>query len=177
MRDATYIFNVKRWDFLKWIVNAISFAFYSRNALDFSASLCLANTIQHGSFSTFIANHIIKNKMISVEDCSLVHRIGEHVMDKILTTNRFTEEAKLLLLIAWFDKCIEQVLSPATFEEAVGRLIDHIDCTNFEGSFLALALCNEDSNFSNNRMCRWAKPILLIPKFKLVLKLLIKKQG
>ncbi len=80
--------------------------------------------------------------------------MGESVMDKILPTIAFAEEEKLLLLISWFDKCTEKVNSPAIFEEAVGRLIDHIDCTGFEGNFITSVLCKADSNFSNSRMCR-----------------------
>ncbi len=75
-------------------------------------------------------------------------------MDKILPTIAFAEEEKLLLLIAWFDKCTERVNSPATFEEAVDRLIDHIDCTGFEANFTTRVVCNDDSNFSNSRLCR-----------------------
>ncbi len=129
-------------------------SFYSLDLLDFSVSLCLAKTIHHVTFSAFIANHIIKNKKISAGDFSLVHRMGEHVMDKILPIIPFTEEEKLLLLIAWFDECTERVDSPAIFEEAVRRLIDHIDCTGFEGNFITYASCEEGSNFSNSRPCR-----------------------
>ncbi len=80
--------------------------------------------------------------------------MGESVMDKILPTIPFTEEEKLLLLTSWFDKCTEHVYSTAIFEEALGRLIGHIDCTGFETGFVTLVLSKGESNFSNNRMCR-----------------------
>ncbi len=124
------------------------------NVLNFSTYLCVANTIQHGAFSAFIASHIIKTKKISAGDFSLVHRMGEHLMHKILPSVPITEEEKLLLMIAWFDKCTEKVNSPAIFEEAVGRLIDHIDCRGFDGNFITSVLCEEDSSFSNSRMCK-----------------------
>ncbi len=75
-------------------------------------------------------------------------------MDKIIPTIPFTEEEKLLLLITWFDKCTEKFDSRAIFEEAVGRLIDHIDGTGFEANFTTRVVCNDDSNFSNSRICR-----------------------
>ncbi len=75
-------------------------------------------------------------------------------MNKIIPSVPLTEEEKLLLLIAWFDKCTEKVDSPVIFEEAVARLIDLIDCTGFDGNFITSVLCEENSNFSNSRMCR-----------------------
>ncbi len=59
---------------------------------------------------------------------SLVQHLGENVMDKLLQADISYKE-KLLLLIAWFNASTEKNESSASFEEAVGRLIGHFDCT------------------------------------------------
>ncbi len=153
------------WIWSSRIINKYFISFNSLNLFDLSVNLCLAKTIQHATFSAFIASNIIKNKKISAGDFSLVHRMGGSVMDKILPTIPFAEEEKLLLLISWFDKCTENVNSPRIFEEAVGRLMDHIDCSGFEGNFITSIVRKADSNFSNSPMCRWAKKASLISKF------------
>ncbi len=60
------------------------------------------------------------------ENLSLVHQLGESLMDEIIQFGPFPEDQKLLLLSGWFDNCTEKADSPTEFEEAVGRLIDHI---------------------------------------------------
>ncbi len=62
----------------------ISLAYYSLDDLDFPARMCLADTIQHGAFCADVANRIIKGKKVSVEDFSLVTRMGDNLMDKLL---------------------------------------------------------------------------------------------
>ncbi len=85
---------------------------------------------------------------------SLVHQLGEHLMDNILQYVRFSHEDNLLLLSAWFDSCCEKVDSPAIFEEAVGRLINRIDCTNFDSEFINGVLGKPHSRFSTSERCR-----------------------
>ncbi len=75
-------------------------------------------------------------------------------MDGIIQFGPFPKDQQLLVLSAWFDKCTEKADSPTEFEEAVGRLIDHIDCTGFEANFIARILYKEDSHFSNSPTCR-----------------------
>ncbi len=81
----------------------ISLAYYSLDDLEFPTRMCLANTIQHGAFSADVANRIIKERKVSVEDFSLVTRMGDSLIDKLLQTVPFTEDQKLLFLIEWFD--------------------------------------------------------------------------
>ncbi len=166
--EGTFLVSVVLLRVIHWnwsrIIKAFFISVNRLNVLNFSARMCVANTIQHGAFSAFIAIHITKSKQISARDFSLVHRMGESVMDKILKSVPFAEEEKLLLLISWFDKCTENVNSPTIFEETVARLIDHIDCTGFEGNFITSVLCKVDSNFSNSQLCRWAKYASLISK-------------
>ncbi len=68
----------------------LSLVYYSLDALDFSSRMCLANTIQHGAFCADVANRIIKEKKVSVEDFSLVTRLGDNLMDKVLQSVPFT---------------------------------------------------------------------------------------
>ncbi len=89
--------------------------------------MCLANTIQHGAFCEETADLIIDEEKVSVEDFSLVTRMADNLMDKLLQSVPFTEDQKLLLLIEWFDTRPETNGSKAASEEAVGWLFEHID--------------------------------------------------
>ncbi len=128
--------------------------FNSLDALDISACLRVANTIQNETFSTDIADYVLTNKMISAEDFSFVHQLGDNTMNDIIQYGPFTEKERLLLLIAWFDTRTNRMGSPAIFEAAVERLIDQIDCTNFDSKFITGLLCKADSYFSNNQICK-----------------------
>ncbi len=166
--------KVAREDTLNWftrIIKTFSILLFSLVALDFSACLCVANTIQPGAFSTFIADHIVANKLTSVGEFSLVHQLGEHLMDNILQFVRFSDEDNLLLLSAWFDSCCERVVSTAIFEEAVGRLINRIDCTNFDSKFINGVLGKPNSRFSTSERCRWANTMLVKLQFCLALQI------
>ncbi len=131
-----------------------SFAFHSLDAIDISACLRVANAIQNEPLSTGIADYIITKKKISAENLSLIHQLGENVMDDIFQFGPFTEKEKLLMLIAWFDTLTEKNDSQATFEESVGRLINRIDCTNFDSKFIMDLLGKPSSRFSDSRLCR-----------------------
>ncbi len=80
--------------------------------------------------------------------------LGENVMDEIIQFGPFTAEHNLLLLSAWFDTCTEKVDTPGVFEDVVGRLIDHIDCTNVDSNFIDSVLGKPGSRFSNSERCR-----------------------
>ncbi len=88
----------KRGDNLKQIYSL--FVFNSLGALDVSACLRVANTIQNETFSTGIADYILKNKTISVRNFSLVHQLGENMMGEIIQFGPFCEEDNRLLLSA-----------------------------------------------------------------------------
>ncbi len=125
-----------------------------RISLDFPTRMCLANTIQHGAFCADVAYRIIEEEKLSVEDFSLVTRMGENLMDKLLRSVPFTEDQKLLLLIEWFDTRPETNGSTAASEEAVGWLLEHIDCTNFDLKFIMGLLGRPGSRFGNSERCR-----------------------
>ncbi len=92
--------------------------------------------------------------MISAENFSLVHQLGEKMMGEIIQFGPFCEKDNLLLLSAWFDARTEGVDSPAIFEDSVGRLIDQIDCTKFESKLVLGVLGKKGSRFSNSERCR-----------------------
>ncbi len=123
-------------------------------ALDVSACLRVANTIQNETFSTGIADYILKNKKISVGHFSLVHQLAEGVMGEIIQFDPFCEEDNLLLLSAWFDTHTEGVDTLTIFEDSVGRLIHHIDCTGVDSKFITGLLGKAGSCFSNSERCR-----------------------
>ncbi len=132
----------------------ISFAYYMRYGLDFPARMCLANATRHGAFCADVANRIVKEKKVSVEDFSHVTRMGDNLMDKLLQSVPFTEDQKLLLLIEWFDTRPETNGSIAASEEAVGWLLEHIDCRNFDLKFIMGLLGKPGSRFGNSGRCR-----------------------
>ncbi len=116
--------------------------------------MCLANTIQHGAFCEQTAELITDEEKLSVEDFSLVPRMGDNLMDQIFQSVPFTEDQKLLLLIEWFDTRPETNDSTAASEEAVGWLFEHIDCTNFDLKFIMGLLGKPGSSFGNSERCR-----------------------
>ncbi len=106
--------------------------------------------------------------MISAENLSHVHQLGDNMMNNIIQYGPFTEKERLLLLIAWFDTHTKRVGSPAIFEAAVERLIDHIDCTNFDSKFITGLLCKAGSYFSNNQICKCAASVFTIINFTIM---------
>ncbi len=101
-----------------------------------------------------MADYVLKTKKLSAENFSLVHQLGENMINEIIQFGPFTENEKLLLLIAWFDTATEKNVSQVTLQEDVGRLIDHIDCTHFDSKFITGLLCKAGSNFSSNQTCK-----------------------
>ncbi len=140
------------WKRLTRITNVIYHAYYSLNTLDFSACLRVANTIQNGPFCADLADYIIKNEKLSAGDFSLVTRMGDNLMDKILQSVPLTEDQKLLLLIEWFETRSENVVSTA--EGIVGWLFEHIDCTNIDSKLIISVLGKPASRFANSERCR-----------------------
>ncbi len=123
-------------------------------ALDISACLRVANTIQNKTFSTGIADYIVKNKKISVGNLSNVHQLGENVLGEIFQFGPFCEEDNLLLLRAWFDTRAERMDSPAIVEDSVGRLINHINFTEIESKVIIGVLGKPGSRFGKSERCR-----------------------
>ncbi len=142
----------KTWDTLKIIYSL--FVFNSLSALDISACLRVANTIQNETFSAGIADYILKNKKISVGNISIVHQVGENVLGDIFQFGPFCEEDNLLLLRAWFDTRAERMDSPAIIEDSVGRLINHINFTEIDSKIIIGVLGMPGSRFSNSERCR-----------------------
>ncbi len=101
----------------------VSFPFISLDTLDFTACLCVANTIRHESLSFGIAEYILENKKISAENMPLVQHLGENVLDKLLQADISSEE-KILLLIAWFNASTEKNDSQPHLRKLLGDLLE-----------------------------------------------------
>ncbi len=123
-------------------------------ALDVSACLRVANTIQNEKFSAGIADYILKNKKISVGNFFIIHQLGENVLGENFQFGPFCEEDNLSLLRACFDTRAERMDSTAIVEDSVGRLINHIDCTGVDSKFITGLLGKPGSCFSNSERCR-----------------------
>ncbi len=74
-------------------------------------------------------------------------------MDKLLQADVFPDEEKLLLLIAWFNTI---TVKNEPSGETVERLIGYIDCSKLDSKFITSLLCQPDSLFIDNRICRLA---------------------